>query len=84
VEDAPMTVPVTVENFVRAETDRMFAALQVDAGGVNRLTHARAPTPIEHQTVIRMNRDTLYSLAVVDVSKGQRSRSRTAVIATSR
>ena len=65
-----MTVPVTVENFVRAETDRMFAALQVDAGGVNRLTHARAPTPIEHQTVIRMNRDTLYSLAVVDISKG--------------
>jgi len=65
-----MTVPVTVENFVRAETDRMFAALQGDAGGVNRLAHARAPTPIDHQTVIRMNRDTLYSLAVVDISEG--------------
>ena len=70
VEDAPMTVPVTVENFVRAETDRMFAALQVDAGGVNTLHPRRAPAPIEHQTVIRMNRDTLYSLAVVDISKG--------------
>lgn len=65
-----MAVPVTVDSFVRAETDRMFAALQADAGGVNQLHHNRAPTPIDHQTVIRMNRDTLYSLAIVDISKG--------------
>ena len=32
-----MAVPVTVENFARAETDRMFAVLQAEAGGVNRL-----------------------------------------------
>jgi hypothetical protein len=61
---------VNVENFVRAETDRMFAAFVADAGGVNRLKHNRAPTPIDRQTVIRMNRDTLYSIAVVDVSEG--------------
>jgi hypothetical protein len=65
-----MAIPVNVENFVRAESDRMFAALHADAGGVNRLKHNREPTPIEHQPVIRMNRDTLYSSAVVDISEG--------------
>ena len=65
-----MPVPVNVESFVRAETDRMFAAFAADAGGVNRLKHTRTPTPIDHQTVIRMNRDTLYSAAVVDISEG--------------
>lgn len=65
-----MAARVTVENFIRAETDRMFASFQGDAGGVNRLRHNRVPTPIEHQPVIRMNRDTLYSAAVVDISEG--------------
>lgn len=65
-----MAVPVNVENFVRAETDRMFATFVADAGGVNRLKHNRTPTPVDRQTVIRMNRDTLYSIAVVDVSEG--------------
>ena len=63
-------VPVNVENFVRAETDRMFASFVAQTGGVNRLAHNRVPTPIDRQTVIRMNRDTLYSYAVVDVSEG--------------
>jgi hypothetical protein len=65
-----MTVPVTVESFTRAESDRMFASFAADAAGVNRLKHSRAPTPVEHQPVIRMNRDTLYSAAVVDISAG--------------
>ena len=65
-----MAVPVTVENFVRAETDRMFSVLQAQTGAVNRLKHNRAPTPIEDQPVIRMNRDTLYSSAIVDISEG--------------
>ncbi|GGM83535.1 hypothetical protein GCM10009721_05150 [Terrabacter tumescens] len=61
---------VNADNFVRAETDRMFAAVLADAGGVNRLNHNRTPTPLDHQPVIRMNRDTLYSAAVVDISEG--------------
>ena len=61
---------MTVDNFVRAESDRMLATLQADAGGVNKLKHNREPTPIDHQPVIRMNRDTLYSSAIVDISKG--------------
>jgi hypothetical protein len=65
-----VAVPVTVENFVRAETDRMFSVLQAQAGGANRLEHNRAPTSIEDQPVIRMNRDTLYSMAIVDISDG--------------
>ena len=34
------------------------------------LQHNRAPTPVEHQPVIRMNRDTLYSAGIVDISEG--------------
>lgn len=65
---------VDVDNFTRAETDRMFASLMHDAGGVNRLIHGREPTPLDHQPVIRMNRDTLYSFAVVDVASGDAGR----------
>lgn len=63
-------VPVNVDNFVRAETDRMFAALAHQAGGVNRWLHYRMPTPLDSQTVIRMNRDTLYSAVVADIRDG--------------
>ena len=62
--------PVNVDNFARAETDRMFAAIQRDAGGTNTWSHNREPTPLDHQPVIRQNRDTLYSAAVVDLTAG--------------
>ncbi|HEX5945737.1 MAG TPA: DUF1214 domain-containing protein [Acidimicrobiales bacterium] len=65
-----MGIIVNVDNFARAETDRMFAGLQRDAGAVNVLSHNRAPASVDHQTVIRMNRDTLYSFAVVDITAG--------------
>src|SRR5512138_3698901 len=70
--DAPRmtSIRVNADNFARAETHRMFADLQRDAGGVNRLFHNRAPAAIDKQTVIRMNRDTLYSFAIVDISAG--------------
>jgi hypothetical protein len=58
-------LPVNDDDFVRAETDRTFAALQADAGGVNTLLHHRAPAPLNHQTVIRMNRDTLYMSVMI-------------------
>jgi hypothetical protein len=61
---------VDADSFVRAETARMFADIQRDAGGINRFRHNRAPAPIDQQTVIRLNRDTLYSFAVVDLSAG--------------
>jgi hypothetical protein len=37
--------------------------------GMGNWLHLRAPTPIDQQTVIRMNLDTLYSAAVVDLSE---------------
>lgn len=64
----PITVSVT--NFARAESDRMFAGLAATAGGSNRWAHHRAPVPLDDQVVIRMNRDTLYSTAIVDISRG--------------
>lgn len=65
-----MSVTVNVDNFVRAETARMFAGVLAQTGGVNRWMHNRVPTPIDAQTVIRMNRDTLYSSVLVDISEG--------------
>ena len=61
---------VNVDNFARAETDRMFADIQRDAGGIDTFRHNREPASIDQQTVIRLNRDTLYSFAIVDISAG--------------
>src|SRR5210317_1160108 len=63
-------VIVNVENFVRAETAAQFDRTVEMASGVNRFFHLRGPTPLDKQIVIRMNRDTLYSGAVVDISQG--------------
>ena len=65
-----LDVKVTVDNFVRAATNIEFGKYVSLAGGINRFYHFRAPTPIDNQPTIRMNRDTLYSAAVVDISEG--------------
>ena len=62
-------VLVTVENFPRAESDLYFSAV-VQNGGFGKFDHNRKPTPIDNQTVIRMNRDTIYSAAVFDLDAG--------------
>ena len=67
---AQNAIPVTVDNFTRAETDRYLAANAKDAGGLGKLHHAREPASIDNQTIIRLNRDTLYSFAVLDLSAG--------------
>jgi len=59
-------IPVTVDNFVRAESD-LYAASFVKEGGLGRLQHRREPASIDNQTVIRLNRDTLYSSGVFDL-----------------
>ena len=68
-EAAGDAVPVTIDNFARAESDMYFAAM-VKENGLGQLNHRREPAPIEHQTVIRLNRDTLYSSAVFDLEAG--------------
>ncbi len=63
-------VKVTPETYIRAETDRQFAGVVRMSGGMNRLYHFRVPTPLDKQNIVRMNCDTLYSMGVVDASKG--------------
>ena len=63
-------LPVTVDNFIRAESDMYIAGLAKKAGGIGKLHHDREPASIENQTVIRLNRDTLYSSAVFDLDAG--------------
>jgi len=65
-----VSIHVNADNFVRAETDRMFGDIQREAGGANRFAHNREPASIDRQTVIRMNRDTLYSFAIVNTRAG--------------
>ena len=58
---------VTVDSFVRAETD-MTLDRYVRQGALGKVIHIRMPVPIDKQDVIRMNRDTLYSAGVFDLS----------------
>jgi hypothetical protein len=63
------SAPVTPENFPRAESDLYFGNFVKD-GGFGKFRHRREPTTAENQTVIRLNRDTLYSVAVFDLDAG--------------
>ena len=63
------TVPVTVDNFPRAESDLYFGNMVKD-GAFGKFLHRREPATIDNQTVIRLNRDTLYSSAVFDLDAG--------------
>jgi hypothetical protein len=61
-------VPVTLPDYIRAESDfqmRSYAAL---AGGVGKMIHLRQPYSVEKQATIRGNRDTLYSAGVFDLT----------------
>jgi hypothetical protein len=66
---ADRPVAVTPDNFVRAESDLYFSGVVKD-GGFGKFMHRREPTPVAKQTIIRMNRDTLYSAAVFDLDAG--------------
>ncbi|MFT7288114.1 MAG: hypothetical protein ACI87W_002229 [Halieaceae bacterium] len=62
VEVTPATYPIQ-------ESARQILRAQ-SAAGVNVLVHRRELTPTAKQPVVRMNRDTYYSMAVIDVSGG--------------
>src|SRR3979490_3347324 len=61
-------VPVTADNFNRAETD-MYFGKRVKSGGVGNLSHSRE-LYLTDSPVVRPNRDTLYSGAVFDNDAG--------------
>ena len=67
-DDGP-PVRVTVDNFKRAESDTYFAKF-VTEGGFGKFKHERELAPLDNQTVIRLNRDTLYSFGVFDLEAG--------------
>lgn len=60
---------VTEDNFIAAEADRYFAEQQ-ELAPVNQWEHKFKLLTYKTQSVVRQNRDTLYSKALVDVSKG--------------
>ena len=53
-------VPVTVENFTRAESDPYFVGY-VNNGSFGKFIHRRELVPADSRGVVRPNRDTLYS-----------------------
>jgi hypothetical protein len=63
-------VPVTVDNFARAESDLYFGNIIKESNGIGKFSHRREPAAIDKQTVIRLNRDTLYSAAAFDLDAG--------------
>ena len=58
---------VTVDNFVRAETD-ITLGRYAKQGAFGKFLHIRQPTPIDKQDVVRMNLDTLYSVGVFNLT----------------
>ncbi|UXX79007.1 DUF1254 domain-containing protein [Reichenbachiella carrageenanivorans] len=67
-QTAATQMEVTKDNYVKAETD-WNCNIQQNAKPINEWLHKEAVT-MENQTIIRSNADVIYSLALVDVSKG--------------
>lgn len=62
-------IKVTEDNFLAAEADR-YLAEQQELAPVNQWEHRFKLLTYKTQSVVRQNRDTLYSKSIVDVSKG--------------
>jgi hypothetical protein len=62
-------VPVTKHNFAFASLD-VAMQREVELGATNTFYHHRKPMELEKQPAVLMNRDTLYSFAVIDASQG--------------
>src|SRR5210317_467948 len=60
---------VTPETYPTDETSRQLLKSQ-NLAGINKFNHKPQLTPTDQQPVVRMNRDTYYSMAVIDVSEG--------------
>jgi hypothetical protein len=67
---AQSSVPVTVDNFARAESDLYMGNAVKEAGGPGKLFNHREPVQVDKQFVIRANRDTLYSTVLLDLDAG--------------
>tara|TARA_B110000967_G_scaffold173518_1_gene185176 strand:- start:188 stop:1315 length:1128 start_codon:yes stop_codon:yes gene_type:complete len=74
VQAAPVKmalIKVTALNYVQARTAIQFDKYLARAGGkLNTFSHGRRVADINSRSSKRLNRDTLYSVAIVDISKG--------------
>lgn len=61
-------VPVTLSQFPTAETHHMLKVSIDNFDCLGQWSHMRGFTPIDKQNVVRMNRDTLYSSLVLDLT----------------
>jgi len=64
-----IAVPVTVDNYNRAQSDVNFG-LTVKTGAFGKFLHRRELMSVDKQGIIRPNRDTLNSVAVFDLDAG--------------
>ena len=62
-------VLVTPDNFIRAESD-VYMAAQVRDGAFGKFKHTREVAPLDNQSIVRLNRDTIYSSGVFDLDAG--------------
>jgi len=62
-------IPVTPDNFVRAESDLYFGNI-LARGALGQFGMEREPADVADQSVVRLNRDTLYGSAVFDLDAG--------------
>lgn len=69
---ASEAVIVNTDNFVKVETSIQFERGYNNLlnNNINTIAHFHQPLALDKQNVIRMNRDTLYSNSLVDISKG--------------
>lgn len=74
VQAAPVKmalIKVTALNYVQAKTAIQFDKYLARAGGkLNTFSHGRRVADINSRSSKRLNRDTLYSVAIVNISKG--------------
>jgi len=69
-DDAGEKIGVTLDNYEVAESDLAFYNV-TKLVGMNTLFHFPTGTfDLDNQTVVRMNRDTYYSAAVIDTTQG--------------
>lgn len=64
------SIPVTIDNFKRAESDLYFSTIAVKQNSLGKFYHYRELFSVDDQTVVRGNRDTVYSATILDLDAG--------------
>lgn len=65
---AQETIPVNVENYIRAESDYQIQTYARTLNCFGRLVHQREFYSVDNQLTLRVNRDTYYSFGLYDLT----------------